>query len=424
MNRRDRNARQKKRNEYGQYYELALSLADGPRTLSEIEDYFSAYHRLFGMFAWQLRLSPEERSQRRANLVVAMAELQRRGWAMLDGERYSLTEAGREAANRILRDMNQARHILDRLQSPETASKVSLATYLILALIKLPAGLLSGSVGLINDSLDTLMDGLCSLLVYLGFRFQKERLVNIFQVVMLFGAGCLTLYQAVAGLFRPYQPDVDFFTFFAALLFAFACAGLYFYQRSVGLKSGSFGLITQSVDSRNLILVAIGVSVGLIASLLKFGLLDALVGLAVAALILKSAIELGIELFRTLNSEESPDLNQYRISMTMMERYRRDQMCDWMLYLIQQGKVADKDQLITLAEHALALNNHPVIQVLGLQENEPDEKPVHQALQQALDQGWIVVDPTIRLTTTGKRHLAKQATHSHRGRHRRRAMYV
>jgi divalent metal cation (Fe/Co/Zn/Cd) transporter len=95
-------------------------------------------------------------------------------------------------------------------------------------MIKLPAGMLSGSIGLINDSFDTLLDGLCSLLVYLGFRFNKERLVNIFQVVMLLGAGCLTLYQAVSGLFKPYEPEADLFTFTAALISALTCTGLYF----------------------------------------------------------------------------------------------------------------------------------------------------------------------------------------------------
>ena len=45
---------------------------------------------------------------------------------------------------------------------------------------------------------------------------------------------------------------------------------LWSYQRHVGLRSGSVALITQSVDSRNHVIVALGVTAGLIASLLRF----------------------------------------------------------------------------------------------------------------------------------------------------------
>jgi Co/Zn/Cd efflux system component len=423
VDRHPRSYRQNKDDKHRQHAELAVALSDGPRTLAEIEDYFGAYYRLFGMFAWQLRQSPQERAQRRDNLAQAMAELERRGWVQLDGDRYALTETGRGAADQLLQDMRQARSFLDRLQTPEMASKVSLAVYLVLSLIKLPAGLLSGSVGLINDSLDTLLDGLCSFLIFLGFRFHKERLVNIFQVAMLVVIGCISLYQGALGLFRPHAPDVDFFTFLAAVLSALACAGLYYYQRSVGLKCGSFGLITQSVDSRNHIFVAAGVTTGLVASLLRFGLLDALVGLAVAALILKSAIELGIELFRSLNSGNDQDLSQYRITMPRMERHRQDQLCDWMLFLVQQGKVQTEAQFLALAQNALMLNHNPLMQTLGLKETAPEEASLHLAFQHAANQGWMVIEPHLELTAAGKKHLSQQIRRGRRGKRHARAIY-
>ena len=96
-----------------------------------------------------------------------------------------MTELGHTQAGKVTQDLQAFRRQVENLQTPATASKVSLIVYLVLAIIKLPAGLLSKSVGLINDSFDTLLDGLCCLLAYLGFRFNKERLVNIFQVLML-----------------------------------------------------------------------------------------------------------------------------------------------------------------------------------------------------------------------------------------------
>ena len=90
----------------------------------------------------------------------------------------------------------------------------------------------------------------------------------------------------------------SWFTFLATLLSAVFCVGLWVHQRYVGLRSGHLALITQSVDSRNHVIVAAGVTAGLVAALLRYPLLDTLVGLAVALLILKSAVELAVEILR------------------------------------------------------------------------------------------------------------------------------
>ena len=115
----------------------------------------------------------------------------------------------------------------------------------------------------------------------------------------MLGTGGFTLYEAVHRFFVPFEPEVDGFTFLAAILSALVCGALYLYQRFVGLRSGSLALITQSVDSRNHVIVAVSVTAGLVASLFQFPLLDTLVGLAVAILILKSGVELAIETLRT-----------------------------------------------------------------------------------------------------------------------------
>jgi len=237
--------------EYGQSWEIAAALWDGPRTPSEIVDNFQSYIRLLGFFNVTGRM--ERRHERMAKRIEeALENLITRGWVMQQGEYYALTLLGREEAAKPLADMRRTRALLQKLVQPQTVSKVGLAVHLGLAALKLPAGLLSGSVGLLNDGLDTLLDGLSSLLVYFGFR-------------------------------------LDWFAFLAAAISALVCFVLWAYQRYVGLRSGSLALITQSVDSRNHVIVAASVTVGLIALLLRFPLLDTLVGLAVAVLILKSA---------------------------------------------------------------------------------------------------------------------------------------
>ena len=146
---------------------------------------------------------------------------------------------------------------------------MTLIVQTFLAVIKLPAGLISGSVGLLNDSADTILDLLSSLLVYLGIRFDKERLVSILLVVFMLGIGSFTLYEAVHRFLTPYVPEVDWFPFVAAVVSALAGLMLWTYQRYVGLQNGLMAFIAESVDSRNHVIVALAVTAGLVASLLQ-----------------------------------------------------------------------------------------------------------------------------------------------------------
>jgi ubiquinone/menaquinone biosynthesis C-methylase UbiE len=90
----------------------------------------------------------------------------------------------------------------------------------------------------------------------------------------------------------------------------------------VATRSGQQPLIAQAVDSRNHAIVAAGVITGLVATLLRFPLLDTLVGLAVAALILRSGIELALETVRALRGEEM-EFSRYELGF--VEEYRRFQ---------------------------------------------------------------------------------------------------
>ena len=333
--------------EYGQSWEIAAALWDGPKTLPKIVDHFYSYVRLLGFFSVTGRM--ERRHERMAKRIEeTLEELIERGWVVREGGRYALTPTGREEAGKPLADMRRTRALLGKLAQPQTVSQVGLAVHWGLAALKLPAALLSGSVGLLNDATDTLLDGFSSVLVYLGLRFDKERAVNVVLVLLMLGTGGFTFYEAARRFFVPFEPTVDWFTFLAAILSALVCLALYGYQRYVGLRSGSLALITQSVDSRNHVIVAASVTAGLVASLLQFPLLDTLVGLAVAVLILKSAVELAIETIRSLGEEEV-DLSRYKVGLVeRYEQFRQAQLRDWMLYLVEKHGVQTRTELIAL----------------------------------------------------------------------------
>ena len=132
-----------------------------------------------------------------------LEELIERDWVVREGERYALTPTGHKEASKILADMRRTGTLLHKFVQPQTVSQVGLAVHWGLAALKLPAALLSGSVGLLNDATDTLLDGLSSVLVFLGLRFDRERAVNVVLVLLMLGTSSLTFYEAVRASSSP-----------------------------------------------------------------------------------------------------------------------------------------------------------------------------------------------------------------------------
>jgi hypothetical protein len=392
---------------HGQYVQnvrLAATLLDGPRTQEEISNRSYGYLKMLGFF----KITERQVRDQAASVRGRLEELIECGWVVHEGERYALTSLGREEVNKRLTQLGETGTLIHQLLRPQALSKVTLGVHLGLAALKLPTGLLSGSVGLINDSADTLLDGLSSLMVYFGIRFNKERSVNVALVILMLAIGVLTLYEAGRRLFVPFEPEVDWYTFVAMIFSALVCLVLYVYQRYVGLRSGTMALITQSVDSRNHIIVAASVTAGLVASLLRFPLLDTLVGLGVAILILKSAVEMAIETARSLGEEEV-DLSRFEFGMAVQyDKFRQAQLRNWMLYLVEKQGIGTRAELVAQAHQALDFDRIPALRAMGLvQQKSHVSELIERSLTELLQRGWLVEEERLRVTDAGRKHLGR-----------------
>jgi hypothetical protein len=337
-----------------------------------------------------------------------LEDLADRGWITHEGDRYALTSAGREEVNDSLSQLGEVGALIRGFMQPQTVAKVTTGVHWGLAALKLPAGLLSSSVGLLNDATDTLLDGLSSLLVYFGIRFDRERAANVVLVLLMLATGVLTLYQAGSRVLVPSEPEVDWFAFLAAILSALVCLALWAYQRHVGLRSGTIALITQSVDSRNHVIVAASVTAGLVASLLRFPMLDTAVGLGVALLILKSAIELAIETARSLGEEEI-DLSRFQLGINApLHRFLQSQLRDWMLYLVDRQGIRTRGELIARASQALDFNAIPAVQVMELAQGQPEANElIERSLAELFERGWLTGDGELHVTGAGRKRLRR-----------------
>ena len=388
-----------------------LYLLDGPLTLEEIKaEYQKSPFPLSHQLTYYRKSGWNQRGLGR--LPDDLAGLLQAGWVVQHDDRYALTDHGRKSLQQEMEEVRLSTSWvagkLRFLLQPEAASKATLIIQVVLALIKLPAGLLSGSVGLLNDSADTILDVISSLLVCLGIRFNKERLVSILLVVFMLGTGGFTLFEAVHRIFVPFVPKVDWFPFAAALLSALAGLALWTYQRYVGIHCGSMAFIAESVDARNHVIVALSVTAGLVASLLKFGLLDMLVGLAVALLILWSAIELVADLVKS-SSDGKVDLSHYGFWAASMYAHLRDiHLLEWILFLVDQREVRTKADLTDRAHQAFDFRSNPWMKMVGLDRRFASDADIEQVLNDLIQRHWLIDQVPLTISDEGKKYLSKR----------------
>jgi hypothetical protein len=374
-----------------------MSLSAGDKTFSEIVEHFSKLSRRFGYFA----LAEEQEE-----FVQAVREdvelLRNNGLVTEKGGVYSITAEGREKASHYLGLVARISRIVDRALLPETVSIAGVGVHFALAALKLGAGMISGSIGLISDGTDTLLDGLSSILVYLGLKYDKEKYVNVVLIVLMLGVGFALVMQVIRRFLQPFQPEVDLLSFAAALTSGAVCFLLGQYQQYVGVRSGSISLISQSVDSRNHVIVAVGVSAGLAAAVLNFGLLDAVVGLGVAILIIKSALELAVETIRVLQGE-MVDFSKYEPAVIGKYRETKErQLREWILYLIYSEGPVNRGQVRELASEALNFGEVPVLRELGMHTDGNPDVRVENALSTLRADGLISGSDPMTITSTGK----------------------
>ncbi len=413
--------------EYGQSWFLAAALIDGPRNLEQLKEYYHIVARRFGMFINVMEKRDSLMGAKKKdhldldeNLRQNLRDLISHGWIEHSDGLYKITDIGRTQAELMLRDLERSGRILEKATQPETVSQVTLIVHFVLAAVKLPAAVLSGSVGLLNDSLDTLMDGISSLFVYFGVRAGRERLVSYVLLLFMSITGLYSLFEAVRRFIHPVDLQGDLTTFAAVSVSALLCAVLWLYQKFSGLRHSCIPLIAQSIDSRNHIIVAGGVAAGLVAAKYNIMLLDQLVGLIVAVLILKGAVELLIDLLRS-SGEEELDLSKY--GFQRLDRHRHRQFVRWFLYEIEKERITSREEMFKEAYAATDFNQIASLRALGLAEQRGREQKIEAAAQEVFTRGLaeeIGVDRTstnrpqtsnnssiLRLTPAGKAELQR-----------------
>lgn len=181
----------------------------------------------------------------------------------------------------------------------------------ILSVGKIAVGLISGSLAVLGDGIDSATDVVISIVMIFTARIMSlppsrkyvygyekaEGIATKVLSMVIFYAGTQMLVSSVKSLFLSEEKEVP--GMLAIYVTVFSIAGkllLAFYQYQQGRKIDSSLLMANAKNMRNDVIISAGVLLGLFFTLiLKLPILDSITGLIISLFIIKSAIGIFID---------------------------------------------------------------------------------------------------------------------------------
>ena len=386
---------------------LLLTLLKGPGTREEI---VGTYHR-FGALLGIPTPAPGTRkhSQWQREVDDGLSHLLERGLIVRNEQgAYCLTEQGAEEASELDHGLQKVtRPLRTFLSSGETAAKASVVANLLLSVLKLGTGFLFNCMALIADGFDSLIDVVSAIVVFLGIKYRRELPSTAFIILVMFGTAIWVGYESVTRLIHPEAIDAGVLTIVVAVVSGSACYLMSAYQYMVGRRLGSLSLISQSVDSRNHVFVAVAVLIGIVFARFGIFIVDSVVGLGVAIMMLKSAIELTAETLRLARGGEL-DLSRFvRPEEKAFEKHRRNYFKSWMLLSLRE--VDSKAEIVSRCQRAFSTESLPIVDHFSFVKAFDFEKHIDSLLEELVDEGLAINKAAnYHLTGRGRKELRKK----------------
>ncbi len=271
------------------------------------------------------------------------------GYAKEENGHVSLTQNGAAAASTATGKFARA---MESISSGLHASAMSIVINVVIAAVSLAAGLLSNSMGLISSGVDNTASIVTSAAAYAGIKYRKESVANTAIVAVIVVLSLVLGYESFERLLYPEPVDSGIVPIAVAIFTGVACYLLSLYQRFHGRSSGKFSLIILAIDNLNSVLISAAVLVGVLFARFGFTFVDSLVSMGIALVMLKSAIDLGLETLRIVEGKE-PNLSQYELGiekrMTEIRKYRTQ---FWIMYLLQKPRTSEELNEIFSGKHA------------------------------------------------------------------------
>jgi cation diffusion facilitator family transporter len=189
------------------------------------------------------------------------------------------------------------------LKLGERGAIISIIAYILLSILKLVIGNVSGSEALKADGLNNTTDILASIAVLIGLRlsqkpadddhlyghWKSEMVASMVASFIMAVVGIEVLSGAVVSLFEGQAQPPDMIAAWTGIFSALVMYLVYRYNKKLALKIKSQSVMAAAKDNLSDSWVSIGTVVGIIGSQFSLAWLDPLTALIVGILIIKTA---------------------------------------------------------------------------------------------------------------------------------------
>ncbi len=178
----------------------------------------------------------------------------------------------------------------------------------ILAVAKITVGIMSGSLAVISDGLDSITDVVISLVMIFTAKIMKrppsekyvfgyekaESIATKVLSIIIFYAGVQMFVFSIQSLSSDSSKSLPGFAAIYVTVFSILGKALMaFYQHKQGKKIGSSMLIANAINMRNDVLISVSVLIGLVFTfVLNLPIVDSVVSLLISLFISKSAVDI------------------------------------------------------------------------------------------------------------------------------------
>jgi len=211
------------------------------------------------------------------------------------------------------------------------AARLSVISNTGLVIVKIAAGLVTGSISVLAEGIQSTVDILASMMIYAGLRAAErppdkshpyghgkfENLASAVQMLLILGSTAFILYQAYRRLLNPRMPDVEWGMAAMALAIVVDLTVSSHLQR-VARQTESLALEAEAQHLRSDIYASAGVLLGLVAvRLTGWAPLDPIIAGLLTVVIIVTAIRLMGASLRPLLDQSLPAAEVAKIRRTL-----------------------------------------------------------------------------------------------------------
>ena len=281
----------------------------------------------------------------------------------------------------------QFRHLEEFvLNRKRKVALLSIGSNSFLIILKVMAGLLSGSVSIISEAIHSAMDLIASLVAFLSVSNSTkpadkehpyghgkiENISGIFEGLLIFVAAGMILYEAIKRMFHPGAIENSFVAISVMTIAAVVnfCVSKYLYK--VSKEEDSMALEADALHLKTDVYTSLGVAIGiLLIALTGLTILDSVVAILVALLIIKEAWELCYAAFSQLIDSRLSDQEELDIIHVIEKVNGEKHILDFhKLKTRKSGNVKHIDFHITLPATITVKEAHEIIGCLKKEIND------------------------------------------------------